>query len=318
MAPVRGSPTGSGSLAAVVTRVDVVVVAYNSGSTLRRCVESLAGADQLDVVVVDNASPEGGIETIDDLPVSIIRLDHNGGFAHGCNRGWRAGSAPYVLFINPDATLDRASLSLLVETLENDPRVGIGAPKILDQEGHLDFSMRRFPRLRSTYAQALFLHRLFPHAPWTDEVVRDADVYLQPASPEWVSGACFLIRRHLLELLGGFDEGFFMYSEDKDLCRRAVDAGWRISFVPEAVAVHVGGVSAPRTALLPVLVASRIRYSRKHSGWGPAVLHRAGIALGELSHMIVARGRESRAGHARALAAALVPSVRGSAMTPSH
>lgn len=297
-------------VAGMSARVDAVVVSYNSALTLRGCVQALVAGDGVRVVVVDNASSDGGIETLEDLPVAIVRLKRNGGFAHGCNHGWRAGSAPYVLFVNPDARLDARSLSLLVDALEQDPRAGIAAPRILDEDGNLDFSMRRFPRLRSTYAQGLFLHRLFPHASWADEVVRDSGAYLRPASPEWVSGACFLIRRTLLEELGGLEEHFFMYCEDKDLCRRVHDRGSTISFVPEAVAVHAGGASAPRSTLLPVLAASRALYARKNETFAVSVLARGGLILGALTHALAGRGGPAaRKGHARAAAALLKPSL---------
>jgi GT2 family glycosyltransferase len=287
-------------------KVDVVVVSYNSASTLRRCVEEHTADEDVRVFVVDNASEDGSVESLSGLDATIIRLERNRGFGYGCNQGWRTGSAPYVLFLNPDATLERGALELLVSALERDPAVGIAAPRILDENGELDFSMRRFPRLRSTYAQALFLHRLFPLAAWTDEIVRDPDAYLRPASPEWVSGACFLIRRSLLEALGGFDQGFFMYSEDSDLCRRAADAGWRITFVPQAVVVHVGGVSAPRSRLLPMLAASRWRYVRKNESRLVSSFSRGGLMLGAVTHALVGRGgRAVRAGHARAFSTLL-------------
>ena len=97
----------------------------------------------------------------------------------------------------------------------------------IHDDGSLDFSQRLFPRLRSTYAQALFLHRVFPRATWTDELVRDEDAYARRGSPDWVSGACILVRRDALVELGGLDEGFFMYCEDIDLCRRLQVVGLR-------------------------------------------------------------------------------------------
>jgi GT2 family glycosyltransferase len=233
-----------------------------------------------------------------------VQLERNGGFAHGCNVGWRLGRSPAVLFLNPDARIDAGSVASLAQVLVDDPRVGVAGPKILDSTGALDYSMRRFPRLPSTYAQAFFLHRVFPRALWVDEVVRDDSTYEMQRDPEWISGACILVRRTLLDTLNGFDEGFFMYCEDKDLCRRAWDAGFTVRYAPVAVAVHVGGVSAPRSELLPVLAASRIRYACKHAyGWR-ASAERLGVALGSVTHSAVGRGGVRR-GHARAFARAL-------------
>jgi GT2 family glycosyltransferase len=283
-------------------RIDVVVVSYNSRDRLRDGVEPLARAPGVEVLVVDNASPDDSPAVVEDLPVEVIRLDDNRGFAHGCNVGWRAGSAPYVLFLNPDARIAPDAIERLAAVLDEQPSVGAVAPKIVTDDGALDYSQRRFPRLRSTYARALFLHRLFPNALWTDEVVRDAERYERSAPVEWVSGACMLVRRSTLEQLGGMDDGFFMYCEDKDLCRRIWGTGGSVRFEPSAVAVHEGGASAPRDALLPVLAHSRALYARKHSSRSVALIEQLGVALGELTHVLVSRGGWStRLGHLRSL-----------------
>lgn len=291
-----------------MSKVDVVVVAYNSRSHLRAAVEPLTKDDRVAVVVVDNASADGCLETVADLDIRTIRLDRNGGFAHGCNTGLREGEAPYVLFLNPDAVIEPGSVLRLASVLEEEPGVGAVAPKIVDSEGRVDISLRRFPRARSTFAQALFLHRFFPRAPWVDEVVREPSMYERPGSPDWVSGACLMLRRTQLEQLGGWDQGFFLYCEDIDLCRRVRATGLQVRFDPSAVAVHEGGASHPRAELLPVLAASRIRYAAKHGGLAASTLERAGVALGAFTHMLVGRGAAARRGHARALATALRPS----------
>jgi N-acetylglucosaminyl-diphospho-decaprenol L-rhamnosyltransferase len=287
---------------AMKSTVDVVVVSYNSRDQLRACVEPLLGVDGVHVIVVDNASPDGSLEAVQGLPLTAIQLPSNGGFAHGVNAGWRAGSGRYVLLLNPDARIDADALGTLVAALDDEPRLGAAAPRIMDSDGSLDYSQRRFPRLRSTYAQALFLHRLFPTAAWSDELVRDESAYATRGNPDWVSGACVLVRREALEQLDGLDEGFFMYSEDVDLCHRLRSAGYELLFEPEAVIEHEGGASAPRTNLLPVLTASRLRYAAKHRGRAAALVDRAGLALGALTHIAVARGGvAARTGHARAL-----------------
>jgi N-acetylglucosaminyl-diphospho-decaprenol L-rhamnosyltransferase len=289
-----------------VPTVDVVVVSYNSRGELRGCIEPLAGLEQVRVVVVDNASTDGSLEAVADLPIERIALEQNGGFGHGCNVGWRRGRASYVLFLNPDARIDRVSLERLVSVLETTPGAGAVAPRINHTDGTLDYSLRRFPRLRSTYARALFLHRFFPRASWTDELVRDDAVYAVPGSPDWVSGASILVERSVLEELGGFDEGFFMYCEDIDLCRRLRDGGHDLLYEPTATVTHEGGASAPRTSLLPVLAASRLRYASKHRSTPAALLERFGIALEALTHVVVSRGgRAARIGHGRAFLLAL-------------
>ena len=291
--------------------IDVVVVSYNSRDALRACVETLGGEPDVAVVVVDNASPDRGLDAVGDLAITAIQLETNTGFANGCNVGWHRGSGEYVLFLNPDARISPVALRRLAETLDADPRVGVVGPRIVDERGVLDHSIRRFPRLSSTFAQALFLHRLWPSATWADEVAREAALYDVPTAVEWLSGACLLVRRRLLEQIGGFDDGFFMYCEDKDLCRRAWAEGYVVRFEPSAEAVHVGGGggSGPRGELLPVLAASRIRYARKHAGRHAALAERLGVALGSLTHALVGRGGAiARRGHARAFVVSLTGS----------
>lgn len=285
-----------------VPPVDVVVVAYNSRDDLRGSLHGLLGHDWVHPIVVDNASPDRSYEVVEGMPgVRVLRMPRNGGFSYGCNAGWRAGSSPYVLFLNPDASIAPADLERLAGALAADERVGVAGPRILHEDGSLDYSIRRFPSLRSTYAQALFLHRLLPKAPWTDELVRDEEHYRRRGTVDWLSGACLLVRRTVLEQIGGFDEGFFLYGEDIDICRRVTDAGFAVLFEPDAVCRHAGGSSHPRAALLPVLAASRLRYARKHRDRLGAFLEQAGIGLGEAVHGVAGRGgKEMRRGHLRA------------------
>lgn len=287
-------------------QLDAVLVSYNSRDHLRFSVAPLTTIEGVRVLVTDNASTDESVTSIADLPVDVLALSENRGFGAGCNAGWRRGSSPLVLFLNPDATIDEESLRSLAGVLESEEKVGLVAPRILEPDGSLAFSQRRFPRLRSTYARALFLHRIFRRAAWADELVRDPAAYERPSSPDWVSGACMLVRRSVLERVDGFDERFFLYCEDKDLCRRIREAGHEVRYEPTATARHHGGASAPRAGLLPVLARSRVAYARKHWGTVAASLETAGVALNALTHAVVARGGvERRIGHLNALRAAL-------------
>ena len=287
--------------------VDVVVVSYNSRAYLRSCVWALAEGATANVIVVDNASSDGSLDAVADLDVTGIPLPDNRGFAYGCNVGIRAGEAPYVLLVNPDAVIDESSLRQLVGVLELHPAAGAAAPRITEPDGGLDYSLRRFPRIVSSFAQALFLHRVFPQASWADDsMVKDESVYRRPGTAEWVSGACVLVRRRALDELHGLDEDFFLYCEDIDLCRRLWDAGYAVRYEPEAVCVHTGGASAPRAELLPILAKSRILYAKKHQGRLGAAAMRCAVALGAATHVLVSRGGAAqRRGHGRALRTAL-------------
>ena len=286
--------------------VDIVVVSYNSREFLRGCVEPLARDPEFRVVVVDNASPDQSLEAVEDLDVVRVARDRNVGFARACNEGAALSSAPYVLFLNPDARIAPDDVRRLVAAAERDESVAIVGPRVVDFEGALVHSQRRFLTVLSIWAQALFLHHVFPQEAWTDGIVRDDELYATPGSPDWVSGACLLARRSILERLAGFDERFFMYCEDQDLCRRARVTGFEVRYEPGAVAAHVGGASAPRAASFPVLVQSRRRYLAKHHGPAALTVGRVGLAVGESIRLVFTRGGlRDRAGHLNGLRAAL-------------
>ena len=286
--------------------VDAVIVAYNSRDTLRACVEPLASQPWVNVVVVDNASPDDSAGAVADLPVNTIRAPRNGGFAYGCNLGVAAGTGEFVLFVNPDARIEPGSLQTLVESLREDPRLGGVGPRTFGDDGRLLLTQRRFPRLRSTYSQAVGLHHIARGATWAGDVISDPGAYTRPTTPEWLSGACVLMRRSALEAAGGLDEGFFLYSEETDLFRRLQSRGWRARFEPQATAYHQCNGSAPRDSTAPILAQSRVRYARKHHGALVSLLEAVGVAIEALIRAAVwARRPARRRGHLASARAAL-------------
>ena len=304
----------------MTANIDAVVVSYRSAATLRGCVAPLAALPDVRVTVVDNASPDRSLDAVADLGVDLVSAPRNGGFSYGCNLGAARGRAPYLLFLNPDARIDADSLARLHACLESVPAAGLAAPRILHDDGTLAWSLRRFPRHRSTFAQALFLHRLWPRAAWTDELVREPGAYERPGAPDWVSGACMLVRRSACEAIGGFDEDFFLYCEDTDLCRRLWAAGHGVRFQPAAVARHVGGASSATGETQAIAARSRLLYARKHMGPLGARVQALGVALGEATHAAASLPRPaSRRGHIAALRAASRPGrAAGAAPRPSR
>jgi GT2 family glycosyltransferase len=291
------------------TLVDVVVVSYNSADHLRETVEPLTHIPWVRAIVVDNDSSDGSFELVAALPVTAIQTGANLGFSKGNNVGWRAGSSPYVMFLNPDARIEDVALRRLVDVLDSRPDIGIAAPKIVDEDGTVNNSLRRYPRFLSTYAQALFLHRIAKRAQWAEEQVRDPRRYEAAGPQEWVSGAAMLFRRETLERLGGWDEGFFLYCEDIDICKRVQNLGLEVRFEPEAVVTHEGGQSAPWSSTLPILAASRLRYARLHRSRAARVGERVGIGLEAATHFLIGRGgRPARAGWLKTLRVAGKPS----------
>ena len=204
---------------------------------LRDCVAPLA--DRHDVIVVDNASPDDSAAAVADLPVRVIRAPPQRRVLLRLQSRDRGRGGGFVLLLNPDARMDVESIDALVARLQADPRVAGAGPRLLEDDGGLAWSQRRFPRLRSTFSQALFLQRLAPLATWSDEVIRDPAQYERPGAPDWLSGACLLLRRSALETVGPMDEGFFLYSEEIDLFRRFAGAGF-------TAALRAAGHRTPR------------------------------------------------------------------------
>jgi N-acetylglucosaminyl-diphospho-decaprenol L-rhamnosyltransferase len=296
--------------------VDVVIVAYNSRDTLRACVEPLVEVPWVGVTVVDNASPDDSAAVVADLPIRTVTAPRNGGFAYGCNLGTAAGAAEFVLFLNPDARIESKSLSTLVTALRADPALGSVGPKTLGDGGQLHRTQRRFPRLRSTYSQALGLHRVAPFASWASEVIQEPAAYTRPGAPDWLSGSCILMRRSALDDVSGLDEGFFLYSEETDLFRRLRGRGWGARFEPQAIAYHQGYGSAPWEAVTPILAGSRVRYARKHHGPLVALLEAIGVTIDALARAAACIRHPARRRGYLAAARAALTAARWTGGTP--
>ncbi len=207
-----------------------------------------------------------------------------------------------MVFLNPDSQVDPRSILALAAVLESDRQVGVLGPKLVDVHGHLQYSQRRFPSFRTSLAAAFFIPRIRPTIRWSLDIA-DAASYQVVGSPDWVSGACLAIRRDVLEATGGFDEQFFMYHEDMDLCQRVRNIGFDVRYEPSICIVHVGGASRPRVELIPVMTRSALIYARKHGGRRGELLTRIAMAVHALTHLaLTTQGMEARRGYFRSLA----------------
>jgi GT2 family glycosyltransferase len=287
-----------------VSEVDVVVVAYRSRDDLRACVEPLAVDPAIAVVVVDNDDPERSADTVRDLPLLVVEPGQNRGFGAGCNTGAARGSAPVLLFLNPDARMTPEAVKALAAAYADADVVAAG-PRLSESTGELQPSVRRFPTLRSAFAESLFLHHLFPRAPWATELVWTG--YDEPHAAEWLSGAVLSVRRSAFETAGGFDERFFMYCEDIDLCSRLRDGGGTVWYTPSAEATHAGGGSVPRPALVLHKARAKILYARLHEHGLRYAAFRVAFVLNELFRLPVAARDEALGARASALATSVRP-----------
>jgi N-acetylglucosaminyl-diphospho-decaprenol L-rhamnosyltransferase len=289
-------------------QIDAVVIAYRSSAHLRRCVEPLCGQPDLRVIVVDNACPERSTSMIADLPVKIIEMGRNSGFAAGCNAGARVGVGEAILFLNPDARITPANVRLLASRLAANPTFGAVGPRVLSPSGDVELTMRRAPNLRSALGEALFFHHIVRRASWPTEFVRGG--YELPSEAEWLTGAVLLVRRSAFDMIGGFDERFFLYSEDTDLCVRLRKRGFVVFYDPAATAEHEGGGSAPRPAQAALKAEARVLYARLHERGIRYAAFRAACAIHELLRVPVAATRSTM--HLRARLAAVAAALRSS------
>jgi GT2 family glycosyltransferase len=247
---------------AILPDIAVVIVTYNSADVIGDLLDSLPKAlDGLtaDVVVVDNGSSDGTAELVASLGTCRVVRSANVGYAGGINRGVReAAPAQAILVLNPDVRLHPGSLSPLLAALR-EPRVGIAAPRVLTPQGELYLSLRREPTLPR--ALGLTKTRLAVFS----EFVYEPSAYTQPCTVDWALGAALLTSRECYEALGGWDESYFLYSEETDLSLRARDAGLLTRYEPRAVAVHIGGQSGRSHRTHAMQIVNRVRlYRRRH------------------------------------------------------
>ncbi len=226
-------------------QVDVVVVSFNRRELLGRCCESVAAlGTRAHLIVIDNASTDGSAEMIGERfpEASLIRNSNNLGFGTAINRAAARGRAPHLLLVNSDAELCTGAYTTLAATLDADPEAGAAGPHITDERGRTELTVGRtlsllnetwFKTLGSAYEAGVpLLHRFVSRR------------YARPRVTPSLSAACLLLRREAFDAVGGFDERFFLYAEDVDLCRRLVSAGWRLRYVPGARVRHTRGASA--------------------------------------------------------------------------
>jgi GT2 family glycosyltransferase len=257
----------------------IVIVNWNTGCHLRRCLESIATAAAGDVEleqvsVVDNASGDGSAEGIEDLdlPLELTRNSTNVGFAAGCNQGAAGSGADYLLFLNPDTRLFADTLELATAFMDSGRSAGVGicGGQVLEPDGGPAISCGRLPTLRVLFGKMTGLAQVLPGL-FPGHHLTPAET-AQSGPVDQVIGAFFLVRRELFEQLGGFDIRYFIYYEEVDLALRARRLGFRSYFLREARIVHYANVSSDQVrdlrlyhSLRSELLYARLHWPRRHA-----------------------------------------------------
>jgi GT2 family glycosyltransferase len=249
-----------------VDQLSIVIVSFNARGDLERCLESLHATPPAiahEIVVVDNGSTDGSLEAARRWPdVRVLALGSNVGFAKGNNAGIRATTGDAILLLNSDTVVPPGALDRLVAELDRDPAVAVVGPRLVDGSGRAELSFGRMIGPINELRQK----RLARRKGEVEKLTR------QRHHPDWVSGACLLVRRADADAVGGLDERFFMYTEDVDFCAAMRARGRRILFAPDVEVVHLRGRSAARAPAQTRAAYRRSQiafYEKHHPGWAP-------------------------------------------------
>lgn len=250
--------------------LSIVIVNWNTGELLSQCLDSIymdpAQMETFEVWVVDNASTDGSAQAaVGKYPeTKLIQNRLNPGFAAANNQAIRQAQGEYLLLLNPDTILYPGAVRIMLDFLRLNPTVGAVGPRLLNPDQTLQFSCSPEPTLSREFKRLFHLGGVRPDGyyamdTWDDTKPRPVDVLL---------GACILVRRQALEKVGLFEEAYFMYSEEVDLCRRLRQKGWELYWTPAAQVIHFGGQSTRQAAaeMFLQLYKSKIAYFRKHYG----------------------------------------------------
>mgnify|MGYP000483548861 CR=1 FL=1 len=273
-----------------VTDLSVVIVSWNVRELLRRCLASIVGASapspeglfplpggrSLEVWVVDNGSSDGSAEMAQTaFPGVNLLTSANRGFAAGCNLGLARSQGRYVMLLNADTEVVGPALVTLLDYMDAHPDVGVLGPQLRYADGRLQSSRRRFPSPLTGFLESTLLQQWFPRNRWLThyyalDLPDDA-----PAEVDWLVGAALVVRREALAQAGPLDEGYFMYSEEMEWCRRIKGHGWRVVYLPAATIVHHEGRSSEQVVAARHIYfqTSKLRYWRQVHGpaWATAL-----------------------------------------------
>ena len=285
--------------------LSIVVVTHNGRELALETVESAMaslGDATVEWVIVDSGSSDDTPDAIESRwpEIEVMRLS-NVGFAAANNAGFAVARGRYLLALNPDTVVRWGRFQAVVEAMDSSPQIGAASVIQEEADGSLQ-SIRRDPTVWRALSEALLLRKL-PGCDRLQERELDQAAYGEERQADWLVGAVLVLRREAVEAVGGFDERFFMYSEEADLCRRIREAGWDVRHLPVMRILHYGGKPNPRLAAQASF--SRMEYAAKHFGPLEALVYRSVLALHHavrIAGMTLHPGtRERRAHELRAL-----------------
>lgn len=286
--------------------LSIIIVSWNVQALLRGCLQSVVaeqGSLRLQVIVVDSASTDGSAEMVAaEFPwVELLACTENVGFPRGNNLGIAKAYGRYILLLNPDTILHDDALTEMVHFLQQNPAVGVVGPQLLNEDGTVQSSRRRFPSLTTAFFESTWLQPLAPQRVLDRYYVLDvADD--ETAVVDWVMGACLMTRQEIVAAVGGMDEAYFMYSEELDWCRRIQAAQWQVVYFPQARVTHFQGKSSEQVVVNRHIYfnQAKLRYFRKYHGRLQTAVLRVFLLASYMWQMVL-EGGKGIVGHKRPL-----------------
>lgn len=261
-------------------KLSIVVVTWNSAADIDACIDSINYAEDFEVIVVDNASSDATVENLHGHHhLKLVENASNLGYARGSNQGLTLATGEYVLLLNPDTRIELGALDTLSRYLDEHPKVGAVAPRLVSPDGSTQFSIRSLPTSASLFWELIGLARLFPKSRVFGRWKMKYFDYEQTAEVEQPMASCLMLRKSALDSIIPpsslltpplLDESFPMFYNDVDLSKRMADAGWKTVYLPNARVVHRHGASTRqvRTKMITESHRSAFRYLRKHDRSG--------------------------------------------------
>ncbi|MBL7106982.1 MAG: glycosyltransferase family 2 protein [Phycisphaerae bacterium] len=275
-------------------KLSIIIVSWNVRADIINCLGSIyknPSSSPFEVILIDNASSDKTVECIQKefSQVVCIANNDNRGFAGANNQGIEIAKGEYLLFLNPDTIIHKGTLDYLVDFMDNNKEAGACGPQLLNEDGSIQRSVRRFPSFRGALYRFTFLKyfKIFKKD-YRNWLARDFD-HKSQIEVDQLMGAALLVRKSITDNIGGFDERYFMYYEEVDLCCRIKHDGWQIVFLPQVRITHLGGRSSQQipAAKRIMMLRSMLKYFRKHRGIGITFLFNCFFKIGVLLREIV-------------------------------
>jgi len=283
--------------------LSIIIVSWNVADLLAACLTSIGAPSGFEIIVVDSASHDSSVSMVKErFPlVKLLAQSENVGFSRGNNIGLQAAQGRYLLLLNPDTEIVGSALQEMIEYLDANPGVGIVGPQTLNTDGSVQSTRRRFPTLATAFFESTWLQSFAPKSLLDRYYVADApdDAVLDV---DWVQGSALMICREVYAQIGGLDEGYVMYSEEMDWCKRAKNAGWCVVYLGTAQIIHLGGKSSDQVVARRHIhfQQSKLRYFRKYHGNLAAQTLRA-FLLTTYAFQLALEAAKSLLGHKRAM-----------------